>query len=75
MDNAPLETLIQRFLAGDSSLAIANEIEAAIATTYPNDHPAQEIAELLAQYTPGGGDYLYSEKDLVGPLERFLSGL
>lgn len=75
MDNTPLVELIRRFLAGESSLSIANEIEGAIATTFPSDHPAQDLADMLAQYTPGGGDHLYAERDIAGPLERFLVDL
>jgi hypothetical protein len=72
MDNASLVTLIRCFLAGESSLAMAKHIEGTIATTFPEDHPAHELADMLAQYTPGGGDYLYSERDVAGPLGRFL---
>lgn len=75
MNDFRLSSLIRRFLAGEDSLAMANEIEGAIATSFPEDHPAQEVAEMLAQYTPGGGDFIFSRQDVDGPLAKLLDQL
>jgi hypothetical protein len=75
MENAQLAKLIKQFVAGDTSLHIANQIEALIANGFPEEHPAQDLAEMLAQYRPGGGDFLYSEQDVLPPLERLLSAI
>ena len=75
MANASLAVLIRRFLEGQSSLSVANEIEGALSANFPQDESAEDLAAMLAQYSPGGGDYLYSQRDMAEPLRRFLARL
>jgi hypothetical protein len=75
MENFRLHSLIGRFLAGESSTALAKEIESEIILALPENHPAQEVASLLAQFSLGGGQFLYSEQDMARPLQALLSEL
>jgi len=70
-----LRNEIQRFLDGETSISQAQIIEGLIATTFPEEHPAQEIADELAQYSPGGGPFLYSEHRLQTTLRSILETL
>ena len=66
----PLET----FASGENrSLTTANEIEGQIATKFPSDHAIQDLAEAFAQYRPGGGDFLFSEEDMLPQVRRWLA--
>jgi hypothetical protein len=56
---------MEQFASGtDVSLVAANAIESAIILLFPEDEELQELADLLAQYRPGGGDHLYSEAEM-----------
>jgi len=68
-----LKDKIHRFLEGETSLTHARDIESLIVQSFPENHPAQEIADLLAQYSPGGGPFLYSEQQLQVPLKELLN--
>ncbi|MFL6231506.1 MAG: hypothetical protein ACJ76N_00060 [Thermoanaerobaculia bacterium] len=59
-----LERLIRAERGEDFSLLAAGEIESEIVTLFPEDEKLQEYADLLAQYRPGGGEYLYSETEI-----------
>jgi len=77
MDNrAELMTLLVEFVSRrDISLGTANKIESLIAVEFSEDDPIQELAEDLAQYTPGGGDYLFSEEQMVPRAAAWLARL
>jgi hypothetical protein len=69
---AALLERMERFARGeDCSLAAANFIEGEIATIFPEDDELQELAELLAQYRPGGGEFLWSEDDVRPRMTRW----
>ena len=65
----PVERVIQLLEAfveqGNTSLAAAKQLEGAIAESFAADHELQDLADLLAQYRPGGGGGLYAEADVV----------
>ncbi|MES2877759.1 MAG: hypothetical protein V4713_05000 [Pseudomonadota bacterium] len=68
-----LQTLLESFSNGSNrSLQASREIEGIIASSLPPDHPLQELAEDFAQYRPGGGEYLYSEAELLPKVAAFL---
>lgn len=68
-----IQDLLEAFAIGpDRSLQAAREIEGAIAESLPAQHALQELAEDFAQYSPGGGDRLYSEAQLVPKVAAFL---
>jgi hypothetical protein len=77
MENAQSLKHIQALLAAfgigpNRSLQASREIEGAIAESVPSDHHLQELAEDFAQYSPGGGEGLYSEVELLLKVEAFL---
>jgi len=65
-----LVTMIDDVLSkGALPLKEAWGIEGKIRCDYPEDEQLEEIADKLALYRPGGGEYLLSEED-VFPLLR-----
>ena len=58
---------------GTVSLDRSKQIEGLIVTLLPDDHRADEVAEELAQYSPGGGHGLLSEAELLPSLSRLLA--
>lgn len=69
-----LIVMIRRFLDGsDVSINLAKRIESAISDIFPEDDEVQDIAINMASYSPGGGDFMYSEEDLKPQLMRVLS--
>jgi hypothetical protein len=69
-----LRSLLEVFVSGtDRSVKFANEIEGQIALEFPEDHPVQELAEELAQYRPGGGDFLISESEMLPIVAKWLA--
>jgi len=51
MDRVHLSSLIRRLLSGEDGLVTANALEGAIATGFDDDHPVQEVAGMLAQFS------------------------
>jgi hypothetical protein len=52
--------LIERFVSGsDTSIETANEIEAALDDSFPEDDYVQQTVEMLAMYRPKGGEFLF----------------
>jgi len=49
----------------DHMISRANKIEVALDELFPEDDYAQNLVSDLAQYSPGGGDYLYSYEDIL----------
>jgi len=81
MDNRPapddwrqLSVLLEIVASGkDRSITTARQIEGQIATTFPSDHAIQDLADAFAQYRPGGGDFLFSEADMMPQVARWLA--
>ncbi|MBQ1782626.1 MAG: hypothetical protein II007_03145 [Gammaproteobacteria bacterium] len=71
--NQELRSLLESFISGENqSLLMAQKIESIICIEYAEDHPLQELAEFLAQYRPGGGEFLYSETETAQEISRWL---
>ncbi len=73
-----LENMIQKFVSGeDTTLSLANRIEVAIDDAYPDDDYLQEAVMMLAQYRPGGGEFLHDtpsvQKKLTATLKYIRS--
>jgi hypothetical protein len=67
-----LSVLLETFASGeDQSMALARQIEGQIATRFPSDHAIQDLADAFAQYRPGGGDFLFSEADMLPQVARW----
>ena len=61
--------VIQRFVDGkDRSIKAANQIEGLLEELFPEDDRFEEVVIALASYRPGGGDYLYDEKQMTNIL-------
>ncbi|WP_139225821.1 hypothetical protein [Paracidovorax konjaci] len=74
-----IESLAKKFISGeDVSLKCANALEVAIDDAFPDDEEMQAVVLMLASYRPGGGDYLYNERDvrkiLMKVINRSVSG-
>jgi hypothetical protein len=69
---AAIVALIDTFVSGDDrSLAQAQAIEVALDDAHPGDESVVGDAVIaLAQYAPGGGEFLYDETHIVGVLSR-----
>lgn len=66
-----LASLLDRFVTGeDVSLAAANRIEVLLSDGFPDDELVQDRAGDLAQYRPGGGDFLFDEEEMRSRLSR-----
>ena len=50
-----LSAAAARILAGDESVAAAQELEAVLLDEYPDDDDAESLLEVLALYAPGRG--------------------
>lgn len=59
----------------DFSLSSADALVTAILTDFPNDHRFEDILEVLAQYRPGGGEFLFDEKRLENECKNVLTFL
>jgi hypothetical protein len=69
-----LSVLLESFVSGKGrTIATAHQIEGQIATRFPSDHAIQDLADAFAQYTPGGGDLLFSEVDMLPMVARWLA--
>ena len=73
-----LMLLLDRFVSGrDTSLAAASRLEVLLAEAYPDDEVVQDRAGDLAQYRPGGGEFLFDEPEMrsrLGRLRDYLAG-
>ncbi|NIJ67444.1 hypothetical protein FHR20_004428 [Sphingomonas leidyi] len=73
-----LMLLLDRFVSGrDTSLAAASRLEVLLAEAYPDDEVVQDRAGDLAQYRPGGGEFLFDETEMrsrLGRLRDYLAG-
>lgn len=66
-----LASLLDRFLTGeDVSMAAANRLEVLLSDAFPDDELVQGRVGDLAQYRPGGGDFLFDEKEMCARLSR-----
>ena len=66
-----IQDLIDRFITGvDVSLSAANKLEVLLDDAYPSDDQIQELVEMLAQYRPGGDEFLFKEKDIQSHLAK-----
>jgi hypothetical protein len=55
-----IKELIERFVsATDTSIDAANEIEASLDGSFPDDDYIQQTVEMLAMYRPGGENFLF----------------
>ncbi|MES2675938.1 MAG: hypothetical protein V4660_17000 [Pseudomonadota bacterium] len=71
--NNELRILLESFKSGENqSLPIAQKIESIICTEYAENHPLQELAEFLAQYRPGGGEFLHCETEATQEITKWL---
>jgi hypothetical protein len=48
----------------DFSLAAAAALESEIAKQHPEDERLEDLEHILASYRPGGGEFLFDEKEL-----------
>lgn len=73
---AELLARMRRFVEGaDCSMENANILEVALDDGYPEDPVIQEFVTMLACYRPGGGAYLYDQKELAREMKRVLAYL
>jgi hypothetical protein len=71
-----IHELLERFISGqDRSKAIAGQLEGAIDRAFPEDEVWQDFVYALASYQPGGGPYLYDEKEVLAKCEWALRSL
>lgn len=64
---------LQRIVAQrDFSLNAADALVAVILKEFPDDQRFEELLDILAQYRPGGGEFLYNEKALEVECQRVL---
>ena len=68
--------LIGEFISGaDISISLANRIEVLLDDSFPHDEHIQETVEMLARYSPIGGDYLYDDKAVRSRLRATMNYL
>jgi len=68
-----LRNQLEAFVKGEEiAIETANEMEGDIIALFPDDHELIELAEMLAQYQPGGGEYLYSHDSIKTKAEHYL---
>lgn len=66
-----LDSLLSRFVDGDdTSLTAANRLEVLLSEMYPADDVVADRVGDLAQYRPGGGDYLLDATEMQSRLAR-----
>lgn len=72
-----LATRLNRFVDGrDTSIAAANQLEVLLAEAFPDDGVVQDRVGDLAQYRPGGGEFLFDETEMrtrLGRLRDYLA--
>ncbi|AMS43378.1 hypothetical protein [Aminobacter aminovorans] len=66
-----LEALLGRFVNGDDTrLATANRLEVLLSDLFPGDEVVNERVGDLAQYRPGGGEFLLDAEEMRTRLDR-----
>lgn len=66
--------MLEAFIAGpDQSLTAAGKIEVALDDVFPDDDEIQDYVTYFATYRPGGGEYLYDVKQIVGKSNELIS--
>ena len=69
-------TLLSRFVDGaDRSLALVGRLEVALDEAFPHDDECQDLVLALASYRPGGGEYLYDERDIERQCRKVMQRL
>jgi hypothetical protein len=69
--SADLQPLMTSFMDGtDVSLSAANRLEALLDEMFPGDAYIQDIVGMLAQYRPGGGEFLHETPEVQRKLVR-----
>jgi hypothetical protein len=71
-----LITLMERFVSGDAiSLADAKRLEGRLLEAVSEVPELEDLADDLAQYQPGGGDYLYDFERMKPRVAHHLAAL
>jgi len=69
-----IEAAFARFIA-DHTLEAAQHLEVLLDDAFPDDPLVQECVEILACYRPGGGEFLFDEKQIEPHLQRLRAHL
>lgn len=64
MNNSVIKKIDIFLSRKDQSLKVTNEIEAELLALFPEDEYIEDVTDALAQYKPGGGDFLFQESDI-----------
>lgn len=68
--------LLLRFVSGlDRSMQLAASLEGHLVEHFPDNPEAVELADLLACYKPGGGQFLFDEEHIARTCEMVLARL
>jgi hypothetical protein len=71
-----LITLINRFVSDEErSLRLANEIEGLVLERFREEPWFDDVSLALAQYAPGGGEYLVSDEQLASELMAVMEAI
>jgi len=71
-----LMTLMERFVSGEAiALADANRLESLLLEWTSEVPELEDLADDLANYRPGGGDYLYDFDQMKPRVAHFLASL
>ena len=71
-----LDTLLRHFVDGDgTSLVAANRLELLLSDLFPDDEVVNDRVGDLAQYRPGGGEFLVDAEEMRARLARLRSYL
>lgn len=71
--NNQVRLALQRIIGHrDFSLNAADALVAAILKESPDDQRFDDLLDVLAQYRPGGGEFLFDEKKLEAECQRVL---
>ena len=71
--NNPVRLALLRIVGQrDFSLNAADALVTAILKEFPDDQRFEDILDVLAQYRPGGGEFLFDEQKLEAECQRAL---
>jgi hypothetical protein len=71
-----LRRLLRIFVNGvDRSIGLAGEIETRMRGLFPDDPRFEDFVDQLAQYQPGGGEFLYNDEQLLPSVRWVLAQL